>query len=496
VEDTSEPVRHEADEAVQPNVSFTIKEIIRATGAVCCTEEVARGAPGSVSGVSIDSRTTSGGELFVALKGASFDGHDFVQQALSRGAPAAMVSDEWLASEDGKKCKGFLLAVRDTLDAFQELGRYNRIRVNPRVIAVTGSNGKTTTKDMIAAVSSTKYRTARTEGNYNNQFGVPITLLQLQPGVEAAVVELGMNHPGEIRHLAGLCMPSIGVITNVAPAHLEGTGTVRDVARAKSELAEDLGRDDWLIIHRDSEELYNMNRSRRCKVLTFGLSQDADLFPENIHCAATGETELAVSGFPPVRLSLLGKQNALNALAALAASRVLEVSPETAVGALGTLRPAPGRMEIRTIGPATFIDDSYNANPASTKMALETLFSLGGFERRMAVLGDMLELGKSSEKWHTEVGREAGRANAIFLCGSFAGAVRKGAEEAGAEATNIHILETHVEIAEEIASKWRRGDLFLVKGSRGAAMERVLIELEKRAGETSGSRATSSRREQ
>ncbi|KPJ60050.1 MAG: hypothetical protein AMJ46_08670 [Latescibacteria bacterium DG_63] len=477
------------------NVNFTIKEIIGATGAVYRGEDTTPAALQFISGISIDSRTIRMGELFVALRGTNFDGHDFVEQALSKGAPVALVADEWAASDEGAKCKGPLLTVRDTLAAFQELGKYNRIRVNPRVIAVTGSNGKTTTKDMIAAVSSSTYRTAKTEGNLNNQFGVPITLLRLSPGVEVAVVEMGMNHPGEIRHLAGLCMPCVGIITNATPAHLEGTGTVHDVARAKSELAEDLGRDDWLVIHRDSEELYNMNRYRRCKVITFGLSHNADVFPNSLRCKATGQTELEVEGFPPVTLSLLGKQNALNAIAALATSRVLEIPGETAVGALSTLRAGPGRMEMKRIGPATFIDDSYNANPASMKMALETLFSLEGFDRRMAVLGDMLELGASSEKWHTELGREASRADVIFLYGSFASEVQRGVEKVGKNAASVRILETHSKIAADIASMWRQGDLFLVKGSRGMTMEQVLIELEGRVSETSGSRAANSRRE-
>ncbi|UCF78569.1 MAG: UDP-N-acetylmuramoyl-tripeptide--D-alanyl-D-alanine ligase, partial [Candidatus Eiseniibacteriota bacterium] len=408
----------------------------------------------------------------------------------------ALVRSDWLTTEEGKRSRGSLFTVRDTLVAFQELGKYNRIRVNPRVVAVTGSNGKTTTKDMIATVSSTRYRTAKTEGNFNNQFGVPITLFKLEPGTEVAVVELGMNHPGEIRRLAELCMPSVGVITNVAPAHLEGTGTVWDVAKAKSELAEDLGKDDWLIIHRDSEELYSMNRSRRCRVVSFGLSERADVFPSETRWAETGEWELAVKGFPPVRLALLGKQNVLNALATLAVSRVLGVTPEETVRALGTVRSPAGRLQMKTIGPATFIDDSYNANPVSMKMALETLFSLGDFDRRIAVLGDMLELGESSESWHEEIGRVAAGADAVLLYGDFATAVRRGAERGGMNGAAVRIFATHDELAQEIASIWRQGDLFLVKGSRGMAMEQVLADLERRAGETSGPRAPTSRKEQ
>jgi len=464
-------------------VYFTVHEIMKATGAVYSGEDARKKMPESFSGISIDSRIAAPGELFVALKGNRFDGHDFVYEALSRGVSAALVSTEWLRARKQSGIPGAFLVVRDTLRAFQELGKYHRIRINPRVVAVTGSNGKTTTKDMIAAISSSRYHTAKTEGNLNNQFGVPITLLQLKVGDEMAVVEVGMNHPGEIRRLAELCMPSIAVITNASASHLEGLGTVNDVARAKSELAEELNRDDWLILHRDSEELYRQNRARRCRVVTFGTSEESDLFPRGIRFSGRDGTEFVVEGFPAVKLSLLGKHNVLNSLAALATSRALGISPETAVSALGTITPAKGRMEMKTIGPAVFIDDSYNANPASISMALECLFSIENQGRRMAVLGDMLELGSTSEKWHAEIGARASSADMLLLYGRFARAIEQGAINAGMDPGKISIFESHSEIARRIISIWIEGDLFLIKGSRGMEMERVLVELEKRAGE-------------
>jgi len=476
-------------------VSFTANEIIKATGATCPSEEGKRRVPDSFSGISVDSRTIAPGELFVALKGNRFDGHDFLGEALSRGASAALVSGEWLRARRDEGLAGAFLVVRDTLCAFQELGKYNRIRVNPRVVAVTGSNGKTTTKDMIAAVSSSRYRTAKTEGNLNNQFGVPITLLQLKTGDEVAIVEMGMNHPGEIRRLAELCMPSIAVITNASVSHLEGLGTTQDVARAKSEVAEELGKDDWLVIHRDSEELYRLNRTRRCKLVTFGTTEEADLFPRDVRFSGREGTELVVDGFPSIKLMLLGRQNVLNALATLATSKALGVSPEGAACALSTMTPAKGRMEIKTIGPATFIDDSYNANPASMKMALETLFSLESFRRRIAVLGDMLELGSSSQKWHEELGAQASRADMLLVCGQFAGAVERGALGAGMNPVKLSAVQSHVEMAERILSVWMDGDLVLIKGSRGMEMEKVLAELERRVGEPSGPAAAGLRRE-
>jgi UDP-N-acetylmuramoyl-tripeptide--D-alanyl-D-alanine ligase len=476
-------------------VSFTANEIIKTTGATYPCEEAKRRVPDSFSGISVDSRTIAAGELFVALRGSRFDGHDFLGQALSRGASAALVSSEWLRARRDEGLGGAFLVVRDTLCAFQELGKYNRIRVNPRVVAVTGSNGKTTTKDMIAVISCSRYRTAKTEGNLNNQFGVPITLLQLRAGDEVAIVEMGMNHPGEIRRLAELCMPSIAVITNASASHLEGLGTVQDVARAKSELAEELGRDDWLVIHRDSEELYRLNRTRRCKLVTFGMSEEADLFPREVRLSGREGTEFVVEGFPLIKLMLLGRQNVLNALAALATSKALGVSPEGAASALSTIRPAKGRMEIKTIGPATFIDDSYNANPVSMKMALETLFSLESFGRRIAVLGDMLELGSASEKWHEELGAEAGRVDLLLVYGQFAGAVERGALGAGMNPVKFSAVRSHAEMAERILSVWMEGDLVLIKGSRGMEMEKVLAELERRVREPSGPAAAGLRRE-
>lgn len=473
---------------------FTIKEVKKATGAICAGEEATRRLPESVSGVSIDSRTVRPGELFVALRGAAHDGHEFVWECLARGASAALVSSEWLSALGPEELSRPLLSVRDTLWAFQELGRYNRIRVNPKVVAVTGSNGKTTTKEMIAAVSLTTYRTARTQGNLNNQFGVPITLLQLQQGDEVAVVEMGMNRPGEIGRLAALSMPSVGVITNASAAHLEGMGTVLDVAKAKSELADELDRDDWLVIHRDSEELYRLNCERHVRLITFGMSPQSDLCPSSVRYLGMEGTELRVDGFPAVRIQLLGKQNVLNALAALAASRALGVTAEKAVAALALVKPTRGRMEMKAIGPASFIDDTYNANPGSMEMALDTLFALDGFARKIAVLGDMLELGETADKWHFELGRSAARADLLILYGEFADAVRRGAEASGMRPDSIFAASSHSEIAERVLSFWARGDLFLVKGSRGVAMEKVIEEVESRENDGSSARPTASKK--
>lgn len=468
---------------------FTIHEITRATGASFAGPEAAGLVPEKVAGVSIDSRSVKPGELFVALKGARLDGHDFVAESLGKGASAALVSTEWASSRQKGELARPLLSVRDTLDALQKLGKYNRIRVNPKVVAVTGSNGKTTTKEMIAAVSSTAFRTARTRGNLNNQFGVPLTLLELTYGDEVSVVEMGMNSPGEIRRLASLAMPSIGVITNASAAHLEGMGTVLEVARAKSELAEGLDKDDWLVIHRDSEELFGLNRGRKAKLVSFGLSEDADLFPRRVRYLGAGGTEITVDGFPVVKIALLGKQNVLNALAALGASRALGIPAEKAAAALAAVKPTRGRMEMRVIGPASFIDDSYNANPVSMQMALDTLFALEGFERKTAVLGDMLELGETSQTWHFELGRQASRADTLIVLGQFAEAVRRGAESAGAAAESIIVAGSHSQIAEHITSTWARGDVYLVKGSRGAAMERVIEEIESKTPEALDARS-------
>jgi len=473
---------------------FTLKEVKKATGAACAGEEAARRLPESVSGVSIDSRTVKPGELFVALKGAARDGHEFVSQALACGASAALVSSEWLGSLAPEDRARPLLSVSDTLLAFQELGRYNRIRVNPRVVAVTGSNGKTTTKEMIAAVSATTYRTARTQGNLNNQFGVPITLLELQQGDEVAVIEMGMNRPGEIARLAALAMPSVGVITNASAAHLEGMGTVLDVAKAKSELADELDGDDWLVIHRDSEELFRLNSGRPVRLITFGTSPQSDLSPRSVRYLGMDGTELMVEGFPVVRIRLLGKQNVLNALAALAASRALGVPPDKAAAALASVMPTKGRMEMKEIGPASFIDDTYNANPGSMAAALDTLFALEDFTRKAAILGDMLELGETAEKWHFDLGRSAARADIVILYGQFADAVRRGAEAAGADPGSVFVVGSHSEAADRVASSWAAGDLYLVKGSRGVAMERVLEELETRAGGALDARPAISRK--
>ena len=421
---------------------------------------------------SIDSRTIQPGALFFAVKGERMDGHDFVQQALEKGAAAAVVRKDELARY---AVKTGLLAVPDTLVALQTLGAaVRRVWAKP-LIGVTGSTGKTTTKEAIAHVLSSRFRVLKSEGNFNNHFGLPLMLLKIEPEHEAAVIEMGMSHRGEIAALAKIAQPEIGVVTNVAPVHLEFFKSVAEIARAKYELIESLPADGTAILNADDEYVSQFGRDFHGKVVRYGLHPTADVRAENIESrGVAGSVFDVVAGGVRERakLPLVGTHNIYNALAAIATGLERGLSPSEAAGALATLAPADKRGAVVQVGNITVINDCYNSNPTALDAMVDTLAGMPA-KRRIVVAGEMLELGPSGEELHRRSGRHIAEKGIDILIGvrGLAQPMVEAATGAGMKAT---FVATPEEAGEWLVRETREGDVVLLKASRGVKLERAL----------------------
>lgn len=421
------------------------------------------------SGASTDSRQLTGGELFIALRGERFDGHDFLQAAGEAGARAMLVEATGDAELPG-------VVVPDTRRAMGTLASAWRQRFRCPVIAVTGSNGKTTVKELLSAILATAGEVLATRGNLNNDIGVPLTLFGLDEADDYAVIEMGANHPGEIDYLTRLAQPDVALITQCAPAHLEGFGSVDGVARAKAEIYGGLGHGGCAIINADDAYVgfwSDMNVGRR--VITFGLSGIADVRAETIEQDTDGNQSfqlLTPLGQADVRLPLLGRHNVMNALAAAAAVTALDFEPAIIARGLASPAMVAGRLT-RLMGRAgsRLIDDSYNANPGSLKVALETLVAQPG--RPWLVLGDMGELGDTAAALHTAAGEQA-RALGVERLYAVGELSRYAVEAFAAGAVHCDSMEALIErLQDDIGD----GVVVLIKGSRGAGMDRVTTAL-------------------
>ncbi|OHB33869.1 MAG: UDP-N-acetylmuramoylalanyl-D-glutamyl-2, 6-diaminopimelate--D-alanyl-D-alanine ligase [Desulfuromonadaceae bacterium GWC2_58_13] len=448
-------------------INLDIQTIARITGG----RLTPAGAAGTVTGISTDSRTLKSGELFVPLRGPNFDGHDFLIRALRNGA-AACLSEEVVGAFPVP-----LIQVPDTLVALGDLAAARRREFSGPVVGLTGSTGKTTTKDMVANILALTGPGLKTEGNFNNLVGLPLTLFRLQPDHEWVVLEMGMSARGEIARLTEIAEPFVGVVTNVGPAHLETLQNIEGVLRAKGELFASMKPGSIAVVNADDERVARLPVANGVRRLCFGLNAEAQVRAENI--VATGQALefdlLLPSGRWPVCMQVAGRHNVLNALAAAATASALEVDGERIVRGLEAFRPAPGRMEVVSVKDDILIlEDSYNANPLSVKAALTTLDELGGEGRRVAVLGDMLELGNTSAELHHEIGQAAGRrVDLLVLLGQMAAEVAAGAREAGLADARIIIVGSHEEAVAQLRSQLQCGDRVLVKGSRGMKMEKI-----------------------
>lgn len=422
-----------------------------------------------VAGASIDSRTIEPGELFVPLPGTRADGHDFIGQAFARGAGAALCEIDRCEALRGRE-PGPLVRVKNATLALAMIAHRYREGWPGLLVGITGSSGKTTTKDLVASAFETAAPTLRTEGNRNNHWGVPLTLMRLESAHRVAVVEMAMNAPGEIEELAGLAVPGAAIVTNAGRAHLERFGTVAAIAREKAAIAARLAPHEVAFIGADSPELRETARGLPCRVVTYGFAADADVRPESVEDLGPGGSRFTVAGFPPVHLRLIGRHMVANALAGVAVTRQYGLDPEAVARALEAHVPARGRMERRTARGATLLVDCYNANPDATRAALETLAGWPGVARRIAVLGDMLELGEGAPALHQETGAAVKDAE-LWAVGAFADDYARGARRAGVEARTF---VRHEDARDALRAALGPGVVVLLKASRGAALERVL----------------------
>jgi UDP-N-acetylmuramoyl-tripeptide--D-alanyl-D-alanine ligase len=428
-----------------------------------------------VTNLSTDSRTVGSGDLFVALRGENFDGHKFVEQVALRGAAGAIVEINWT----GKPPPDFfLLRVPDTLVAYQQIAAHYRRSLGIKVVAITGSNGKTSTKDFTASVLAHRFRVAKTEGNFNNHVGLPRTMLEATARDEIGVWEIGMNHPGEIAPLAKLAQPDVAIITNIGIAHLEFMGTREAIAQEKGDLASSLGPNGSLILNADDGFAGVIAQRTSARVILAGIEKGEVQAREIVQTAEGAEfTVLEAAHRCHAVLPVPGMHMVQNALLAIAAGRVFGLSLEECAAGLAAAPVTRARLQIKNIGGVQFIDDSYNANPDSMKAALRTLMELEADGKRVAVLGRMLELGAESERGHREVGETAATLGIHHLISIADDTIAVAAEKAGLE--NSAVAKDAREAAEMLSEIVGPGDLVLVKGSRSSRTELVLDEFAK-----------------
>jgi UDP-N-acetylmuramoyl-tripeptide--D-alanyl-D-alanine ligase len=459
---------------------WTLDEILAATRGT-----VAYAGTREVFGeVITDSTKVKRGSVFVALKGERLDGHRFVAGALERGASCAIVHQNIRAARSGAT----IVRVADTLRALGDLARYRREKLAPIVVAITGSNGKTTTKEMLAAIlaearlagTALRGRVLKTEGNFNNLVGLPLTLLGLRPRHKVAVVELGTNRPGEIQRLTEIAAPDVGIITAVAPAHLEGLNSLAGVAREKGALFRNMRRSGVIAVNLDDPHVRRLATRFSGRKIFYGAG--AAVRAEDIRVARFGGmtfTLRAAGRRCQIRLRFLGEHNVSNAVGAAALALALGVSPAAIRRGLEKTRPYAMRMQADTWRGAVVINDAYNANPASMNAAVSTLAAVNGGGEKVAVLGDMFELGKSAAREHRALGKRVGktRIDRLYLLGGQAGVVKAGAVSAGMAGDQIFIGRDHGDIARRLKRHLKKGDWLLIKGSRGMRMEKILSEL-------------------
>jgi UDP-N-acetylmuramoyl-tripeptide--D-alanyl-D-alanine ligase len=452
---------------------FPIADLITIIGAKlqnpCCINDIS-----CFIGISTDSRTTKAGDCFFAIAGENFDGHDYVADAFAKGAVCAVVSKDIDAEKSAGKC---LLKVEDTIRALGELAREYRRQAGYKVVAITGSAGKTTTRQIIYHALSRRFGVHQSPKSFNNQIGVPLTLLGAGPQVQVVIAELGSNHPGEISYLTHIAEPDIAVITNVHPAHLEGFGDLQIIIQEKLSISERMKPEGVLIINGDIDRLLEACRAKGLKFTTFGKSDGCDYQAGNIRLDGPA-SRFTIEGVE-VYLPLVGAGNAENALAAWAVCSKLGLTIDDFAQSLDTLSPVSMRTEILQIGTLTVLSDCYNANPASMRNALEILANLDptGRRRLVFVCGEMAELGSQAEHLHVELGKNIAQAGVQLLLavGRFAKIAAKAAQTNADYHLEIKCFENTVSACNNLHEFIKDYDIILIKGSRVTKLE-ILVE--------------------
>jgi UDP-N-acetylmuramoyl-tripeptide--D-alanyl-D-alanine ligase len=430
-----------------------------------------------VERISTDSRTIKNGELFVSLRGENFDGHKFVENVAKSGAAGAIVDPNWKGKVPAKFA---IIRADDTLLAYQTLATNYRKSLPLRVLAITGSNGKTSTKDFAASVLGRKFRATKTQGNFNNHVGLPRTILDATSQDEVGIWEIGMNHPGEVAALAKIAVPEAAIITNVGVAHIEFMGTREAIALEKGALAEAVDTEGTVILNADDPFSEGIAKRTRARVVFAGINNGI-LRAVDIQQSSEGSEFTIIEGAHRCRaqLSVPGLHMVQNALLAVAAGRTFGVSLEECAIGLATAPLTKARLQIKEINGVQFLDDSYNANPDSMKAALRTLVELDADGKRIAVLGEMRELGQETQRGHEEVGQDAAAlgVDQLIGIGNMGAVIARAAERAGLEKASA--VGSTSEAAALLTGIAEPGDLVLVKGSRLARTEEVIAAFAK-----------------
>jgi UDP-N-acetylmuramoyl-tripeptide--D-alanyl-D-alanine ligase len=459
-------------------IPWNLQDIIKATRGEHVIGEMSH----FFSGISIDSRTISANNLFVAIKGEKFDGHHFIHNAIQRGASGVLMNKDnsFDLNNSHLQKKIVCAAVGDTTKALGDLASFNIKRSGVSVVAVTGSNGKTSTKEMVASVISQKFNTLSTIGNYNNEIGMPLSLFRLNASHQWAVLELGMNKPGEIRNLGEICSPDIGVITNIGPAHLEQFASIDEIMNAKGELLETIKPDGAVVLNADDLRGVRLSKTTSKRILFFGKSENADIRATHITQSDNGlsfKLHLPNENMD-INLKSHGDFMVSNGLAAASVGFLVGIDAGHIKKGLEAFVPVKGRMNVIKAGKINIIDDTYNANPGSMEAAIITLKRLSKDTRSVLVAGDMLELGKHAVSMHEMIGSLAARSNIsrLYATGNFAEKIAQGARNESMAKNHIFTGTKH-DIIEDLNSWVQPGDWILVKGSRSTGMECIVKDM-------------------
>ena len=460
--------------------TFDVDEVLAATQGTLLSQGTHKGR---FRGVQTDSRVVKPGDLFVALKGQNFDGHEFLRKAWQQGATGVVIEkigrrklfNDWGSEKESPLA---VVEVKNTLRAYQDLASFHRARFSIPIVAITGSNGKTTTKEMVSRVLATRWRILQTQGNFNNAIGVPKTLLRLNARHQAAVIEMGVDQVGQTTRLCEMTRPTVGVVTNVGSDHLEFYGTMARSAASKAELFPWLPHDGAAILNADDRYFGPFVRKSKSPVVSFGSTDQANV--RGTKPVWDGRRTTFHLWLPKRKTSkrtsvrTMGLHNISNALAGAAVGHALGFSPTEIVSGLEQFRPAPMRSEIRRHGGVIYLYDCYNANPDSVMAGLDVLVELDPKRRTIAVLGDMLELGSKAKSFHQEIGRYAAEKHVshVIACGTYGPMMKRGAQ-AFRKHAQVTVAKDAVAAGKYLTTLVRRGDIVLIKASRGAQMERV-----------------------
>lgn len=453
-----------------------VSEILKATKGKLISGDASKDI--KAASISADSRTIKKGEFFLPLRGNNFNGEKFVAEALKRGAIGTFIEGQVAG---GKGQGKIIIKVKDTAKALQQIAHYHRMKFNIPVIGVTGSNGKTTTKDMISQVLSAKYNVLKNEGTRNNHIGVPQTLLRLNKKHDICVLEMGSNHRGEIRLLAGIARPRIVVMTNIGPSHLEFFKDLKGVFKAKEEILAFLDKSGLAIVNGDDEYLSGL-KDKPYRIIKFGFDDRSDL-KASLVSAGFGGIEFLLNDKERFKLNLLGTHNVYNALVAIALARHFGISFKSIKKNLAKYRPTYMRLNIKNIDGIVVIDDAYNSNPSSMKSALYAMRNIPA-RSKWIVSADMLELGKKEDDFHRMIGESVARLgfSGLLTFGRLSRCTYDRALECGMNKESVWHCSTRDEVADILLKAAKKGDAVLVKGSRAMKMEEVVEKLRCRRG--------------